>query len=189
LTPADLELDPEFFQTHQPLTLYRLARARYANLSGIGAAYAPGRWNRPGQEAIYTSTDVGVPVLERLVHSPKDVIPSNLALMTIRVGGSWEMQKNAMIDPATNGCFWFYRSLADARKGFKAGPHMFAIGMNPFAIAVPSVILPAWNVVLYPNGVGFWEHVSLESLDAFEFDPRLFPEGTVMEPSDQEQTS
>ena len=83
MTPEDLPLDPEFFLTHQPLTLYRLARARYANLSGMGAAFAPGRWNRLGEEAIYTSTEMGVPLLERLVHTPKDLIPSNLAIMRI----------------------------------------------------------------------------------------------------------
>lgn len=71
MTREDLQLDPELFLRQQPLTLYRLARARYANLSGVGAAFAPGRWNREGQEAIYTSTEVGVPVLERLVHTPK----------------------------------------------------------------------------------------------------------------------
>lgn len=88
MTPEGHELDPGFLFTHKPLTLYRLARARYANLSGVGAALAPGRWNREGEEAIYTSTEIAVPVLERLVHTPKDIIPSNLALMKIRVSGN-----------------------------------------------------------------------------------------------------
>jgi len=63
---------------------------------------------------------------------------------------------------------------------------MFAAGGNPFAVAVPSVIVPAWNVVLYPKGIGFWDHVSLESLEPFEFDPRLFPENTPVENSGQD---
>ena len=71
MTPDDLALNPDVLRQKQPLILYRLARARYANLSGIGAALYPGRWNQPGQEAIYTSTEVSVPVLERLVHTPK----------------------------------------------------------------------------------------------------------------------
>jgi hypothetical protein len=54
-------------------------------------------------------------------------------------------------------------------------------GINAFAVAIPSVIVPVWNVVLYPEGVGFWEHVSLISLEPFEFDPRLFPEETPIE--------
>ena len=185
MTPEDRELDSRFFLDHQPLTLFRLARARYANLSGIGAAQAPGRWNRLGEEAIYTSTEMGIPILERLAHSPKDLIPSNLALMKIRIFGAWEPQKDALIDPNTNGCLWFYRSLSAARDRFNRSG-MFAAGVNPFAVAVPSVIVPAWNVVLYPKGIGFWDHVSLESLEPFEFDSRLFPENTPVENSGQD---
>lgn len=185
MTPEDQSLDPEYFLTHRPLTLFRLAKARYADLSGIGAASSPGRWNRSGEEAIYTSTEIAVPVLERLVHSPKELIPSNLALMRIRVSGEWEAQKNALIDPKTSACLWFYRSLAEAKKAFQGAPHIFAVGINPFAVAIPSVIVPVWNVVLYPKGVGFWEHVSLESIEPFQFDPRLFPEATPEEEKEE----
>jgi RES domain-containing protein len=181
LTPEDQSLDPEFFLDHQPLTLYRLARAKYANLSGIGAARAPGRWNSSGQEAIYTSTDVGVPVLEMLAHTPKDLIPSNLALMKIRVSGQWIAHKNALFDAKTRGSLWIYRSVAETRDDFQKTQHWFPGSDNPFAVAVPSVIVPAWNVVLYPKERGFWDHVSLESIEPFQFDPRLFPENTPIE--------
>ncbi|MGH9560146.1 MAG: RES family NAD+ phosphorylase [Terracidiphilus sp.] len=166
MTPEDLQLDPEFFLKNQPLTLYRLARARYANLSGAGAAFAPGRWNPPGKEAIYTSTEMGVPVLERLVHTPKNLIPSNLAMMKIRISGDWEMQKSALVDPRTGGFFWFYQDLASARIAFKRRLPMFAAGVDPFAVALPSVIVPVWNVVLFRKDAGFgstsllraWKH-------------------------------
>jgi RES domain-containing protein len=187
LTPEDQSLDPEFFLTHQPLTLYRLAREKYANLSGIGAAVAPGRWNDPGEEAIYTSTEVSVPVLERLARTPKELIPSNLALMKIRISGAWKAYNVALQDPKTMSCLWFYRSLAEAKQDFNAPanvPRWFA-GINPFAVAVPSVIVPVWNVVLYPKGIGFWDHVSLESIEPFQFDPRLFPENTPVEATEE----
>jgi hypothetical protein len=50
---------------------------------------APGRWNLAGEEAIYTSTEMGVPLLERLAHTSKNVIPSNLAMMKIKISGNW----------------------------------------------------------------------------------------------------
>ena len=181
MTPEDHQLDPEFFLAHQPLTLYRLARARYANLSGIGAAFAPGRWNRPGEEAIYTSTEMGVPVLERLVHTPKELIPSNLALMKIRVTGDWTVHEAGVGDLRPGGKMWFYRSLAEAKKHFESKDLITRQIFKPFAVAAPSAIVPVWNVVLYPQGAGFWDHVSLESIDAFEFDPRLFPESASVE--------
>lgn len=169
MTPKDRALDPEFFLRHQPITLYRLARARYANLSGIGAATAPGRWNLPGQEAIYTSTEIGVPLLERLVHTPKDTIPSNLALMRIQLSGDWP--------PRSSGRMLIFTTLAEAEDFF---PEWWQ-GVDRIAIAVPSVIVPAWNVVLYPQAPYFWEHVSLISVEPFEFDPRLFAENTPAE--------
>jgi hypothetical protein len=115
LTPDNLVFDPDVLFANHPLILYRLARARYANLSGVGAALYPGRWNRQGQEAIYTSTEKSATVLERLVHTLKDVIPSNLALMTIRVSGNWETSKNAMVDTHTSGFSGFIAVLLTLR--------------------------------------------------------------------------
>jgi RES domain-containing protein len=161
LTPDHLSLDPSILFEFRQITLYRLARAKYANLSGAGAAQSPGRWNRPGQEAIYTSTEAGVPLLERLVHTPKDLIPSNLALMKL------SLNPNRL-----KVCL----TLEAAQNEFR----------NPnfppdFAVALPSVIVPVWNVVLYPRMPGFWDNVTLESVDPFDFDPRLFPESTPLE--------
>jgi RES domain-containing protein len=190
LTPEDLSLDPEIFLLNQPLMLYRLARNRYANLSGVGAAQYPGRWNRHRQEAIYTSTEIAVPVLERLVHTPKDLIPSNLALMKIKVSTPWDAHAgsikvstpwDAHAGSVTYGLqgrvhLRICRTLAIA----KQSPDLLGDAFW-FALAVPSVVVPAWNVVLYPQALGFWEHVSLESVEPFELDPRLFPEGTPIE--------
>jgi RES domain-containing protein len=179
LTPEHQVLDPDFLLAHQPLTLYRLARAKYANLSGIGAALAPGRWNRAGQEAIYTSTEIGVPLLEMLAHTSKDSIPSNLALMKLQISGTWINSGIDFFDRRTLGSLYHFQSLAEARAAFRTP--MFAKGMDPFAVAIPSVIVPVWNVVLYPRGISFWKHVSLESVEPFQFDPRLFPENALIE--------
>jgi hypothetical protein len=40
---------------------------------------------------------------------------------------------------------------------------MFTAGIRPFAVAVLSVIVPVWNAVLFPQGIAFWEHVSLDT--------------------------
>jgi RES domain-containing protein len=181
LTPEDRALDPDFFLTHQPLTLFRLAKAKHANLSGVGASTAPGRWNRFGQEAIYTSTEMGVPVLERLVHTPKDRIPSDLAMMKIRVSGQWIRQGSFLVAPNTGAMLFVAQTLLEAR-----ARHGFFVGFDAFAMAVPSIIVPVWNVVLYPQGKSFWDHVSLENIEPFEFDPRLFPDDTPVESASAE---
>jgi len=135
----------------------------------------PGRWNNLGQTAIYTSIEKSLALLEMLAHTPKDEIPSNLAFMKIRIEGNWEDHNNALIDPGTGGCFWFERTLVNAKLPWFGG------GINPFAVAVPSAIVPVWNVVLYPQAVGFRHHVTLESIEPFDLDPRLFPENTPTE--------
>jgi hypothetical protein len=101
--------------------------------------------------------------------------------MKIRISGRWEGHKNAVLDPKTGGCLAFYRTISEARRSFEHDPHFFGVGINPFGIAVASVIVPVWNVVLYPQGVGFWDHVALDSVEPFEFDPRLFPESAAID--------
>ncbi|MGO9318908.1 MAG: RES family NAD+ phosphorylase [Terracidiphilus sp.] len=184
MTPEDQSLDPHYFLDHQPLTLFRLTKTKYANLSGVGAALVPGRWNNSGQEAIYTSTEVGTCGLEMLAHTSKALIPSNLALMKIRVSGQWEPHKDVLFDAKTSGSLRIYRSIAETRDDYQESQHWFPGDDNPFAVAVPSVIVPAWNVVLFPQGKGFWEHVSLESVEPFQFDPRLFPDDALAEPKE-----
>lgn len=207
MTPEDQPLDPNSLFVDDTITLYRLAQAKYANLSGIGAALAPGRWNQLGQEAIYTSIEKGVPLLERLAHTPKDLIPSNLAMMTIRLMGDWTLRKWHVLDPHTNdtsyvemdvlrhefrtrnyangpletmelGTIIVFRTIAEARARLSHGA---IVNCNLLGIAVPSVIVPVWNVVLYPAGTRFWTHVTLENVERFDVDPRLFPDDTPIE--------
>ena len=46
---------------------------------------------------------------------------------------------------------------------------------DPVAFIVPSVIVPECNAVLYPRPENFEpEFVSIESVEPFEFDPRMF---------------
>ena len=48
---------------------------------------------------------------------------------------------------------------------------------DPIALVTPSVIVPEYNVVLYPRPENFEpEFVAIESIDPFDFDPRMFDE-------------
>jgi RES domain-containing protein len=146
---------------------------------------APGRWNLAGEEAIYTSTEMGVPLLERLAHTSKNVIPSNLAMMKIKISGNWHTtgSKNIWLSDSRTGCsFHIVPTLHEAREQYLPLVSGLRLLQRRFALAIPSVIVPVWNVVLYPQGIGFWEHVSLESVEPFTFDPRLFPETALVEP-------
>lgn len=78
------------------------------------------------------------------------------------------------------GVLLLLSSLKAAHEEFRE-PQTLIKESVPFAIALPSVIVPVWNVVLYPDAPGFWENVALESEEPFSFDPRLFPEDAPLE--------
>ena len=45
---------------------WRLARKRYADLSGEGARLKGGRWNSPGRAVVYMAEDAALPLIEVL---------------------------------------------------------------------------------------------------------------------------
>jgi len=177
VTPLDKALDRSLLRKESPLTLYRLTNRKYAtSLSGLGAALYPGRWNAA---AIYTSTERGVCVLERLVHTPKDRIPRHLALMTIHLSFDWPSSNDDLvIDRSTGMHHLSFKTLAEGTTWFEGSNQL---GRDIVAVAVPSVIVPVWNVVIYPRAKRFWDHVTLASVEPFDYDARLFPDRTPLQ--------
>lgn len=51
--------------------VWRLSNGRYPPLDGEGARLAGGRWNSPGQPAVYTSESLALCLAESLVHLPE----------------------------------------------------------------------------------------------------------------------
>lgn len=75
------------------MLLYRIAKSqkRAADLSGMGAHTFGGRWNSPGTYMLYTSENSSLAYLENLVHFDSDIIPPNLFIMSIEVGGKSDL--------------------------------------------------------------------------------------------------
>jgi hypothetical protein len=102
-------------------------------------------------------------------------------MMRIQLSGEWKDHGEYLIDHRTEAAIEIFASLDLAELSFnmKGNPK----GSNLIAIAVPSVVVAVWNVVLYPQAATFFDHVSVEDEVPFEFDPRLFAEGAVLEAS------
>ena len=171
MTPVDRWLGPERLSGNSQ-DLFRLTTRKYAELTGKVAALSPGRWNRHGEEAIYTSLDMATTVLERLAHTPKQKIPSNLAMMRIQFAGSWAHFGEVLTDEATGATRIMLPSLDAARRAFANPSHPV---FQCCAVALPSIILPVWNVVLYPQRIGFWTHTTLASTEASVTTRGCFP--------------
>jgi RES domain-containing protein len=113
----------------------------------MGSAMYPGRWNRKGQRAVYASTSKALALTESLAHLPSNAKPSGYSMLTIIV------ESNELV---------LRRTLAGARQWFQTvGQALQEDPEDPIGLIAPSVIVPEYNVVLYPRRMNF------------EFDTRL----------------
>jgi hypothetical protein len=73
----------------------------------------------------------------------------------------------------------FFRIFNDFDAAERAVPALISpdrlAKIGPAALFVPSALAPVHNAVLFPGAMGFRERVTLESVEAFEFHPALFP--------------
>lgn len=147
---------------------YRLTRKKYAgSLSGKGAALYPGRWNREGQEVIYTATSRSLALVEILVHLPRSIIPQDILLQTIYIPSLLQIHKMTA-DQLPSG--W---------NRVPPGPESQRIGsrllQDHMLVLVPSAIVQdEWNLLINPHFSGFSDIVLL-SQEPFPLDKRLFP--------------
>ncbi|WP_338869483.1 RES family NAD+ phosphorylase [Spirosoma sp. SC4-14] len=68
------------------MEVYRVTRQQYAtDLSGNGAALYGGRWNEPGQPALYTASSRLLTLLETLVHMRQRQLPTDYRIMVLYI--------------------------------------------------------------------------------------------------------
>jgi len=139
--------------------VWRLTRRKYGDLSGVGAALAPGRWNRGGQRVVYAAEHPALATLEVLVHLglDLDLLPPDYVLLDIslpdalieRAPGVWAARA-----ARTFGSTWLRR-----------GAHA--------ALAVPSAVVPhGWNYLINPLHAAS-SRIRIVGRTSFSFDRRL----------------
>lgn len=147
--------------------VYRLTRKKYAgSLSGKGAALYPGRWNREGQEVIYTATNRALALVEILVHLPRSIIPKDILLQTIHVPTELATYSISPVD------------LLSGWNRVPPGPESQLIGskllLDHMIVLAPSAIIQdEWNLLINPHFSDF-SQIGLLSEEPFPFDSRLF---------------
>jgi RES domain-containing protein len=65
------------------MTLYRIVRCNYADLSGTGSRLYGGRWNGEGRLMVYLASSRSLAMLESLAHLSATNLPDNYCLMII----------------------------------------------------------------------------------------------------------
>lgn len=147
---------------------WRLAKARYKALDGVGGEVAEGRWHRKGQRIVYASASPSLAVLEVLVHLdlPIDFLPDDYVLIGIDIPDDVAIKR---IESSGLPSDW----------GASDGSVSRAVGkswldkVESAALLVPSVIVPEENNVLINPGHGDATRIVEKSNRLFSFDPRL----------------
>ena len=129
-------------------SLWRIAAETKAykatDLSGVGAAKYPGRWNAPGEHVVYTATSIPLAVLETTSHIDSSGLPLNRFLIKIQVPLKvWNAREEA--DPAELDPGW--SSLPAGKASVDFGSRWY-ISRKSALLCVPSVIVPEVRVVL-----------------------------------------
>lgn len=151
---------------------WRIARRRYADLSGAGGLVYAGRWHDKGHEVIYVSTSIALAALEYAAHSA--VRPADSVLMKI------ELPDDSLvtIEQRLGGPLpanWPYVEVQTQHIGSE-----WLASNDSIALEVPSILIPQErNFILNPKHARFASEVGLVETLPFFFDPRIFNTGKL----------
>lgn len=147
---------------------YRVADTRHPLFDGAGAAQFPGRWNGPGQRAIYAAQCLSGALLEVLVHLSRRKLPRTHGYMEIEWPDDMPVER---VDVARlKG--WKAPGAAEAR-AFGSG---WYAERRSAVLVVPSVVVPdtvEWNFVINQDHPDF-RRVRASSARPIVWDKRLF---------------
>jgi RES domain-containing protein len=145
---------------------FRIAPARFVDLSGKGGLYASARWHTRGRPIVYSAGTRALSILEVLVHTDPDDIPEDLQLLTFEIPddlpirgitrdqlpADWQL-------PLHSGC----QSLGD----------QWLIASESPILRAPSALVPEeLNLLINPLHPGA-ARIRIVEQRSFEFDERL----------------
>ena len=149
---------------------YRLTRAPFADLSGLGGFYREGRWHSRGKRVTYLGSSIALCVLEWIVNAdiPPELLPSDYVVMTVNLPD--DMAAEA-VEPGDLPEDW--RSFPGRAHCRPFGDRWLDARRAPL-LAVPSAVVPTEvNRLLNPQHPDA-ARAEIVSVDPFDFDPRLF---------------
>lgn len=154
------------------MRLWRVVLPRRADeaLSGEGARRFGGRWNRPGQQAVYTATSASLAVLEWLVNVDPTDAPDELTALAYELPAEEPVTHypRSMLPPE-----WRHYPVPEQVR--RIGVDWLEAGVT-VALVVPSAVLPLaeeHNVVLNPDHPGM-ARMTKARRERIALDPRLF---------------
>jgi RES domain-containing protein len=151
------------------MTVFRVARRDYADLSGRGGTRYAGRWHKKGHPIIYAAGSVALAALEYAVHT--SVRPVDSVLMEIEVPDGVAVTIEDRIGGELPGNWSFVEE-----QSRQLGTDWLLEG-KILMLSVPSVVIPfERNLLLNPRHHEFGS-VVIKKVAPFFFDPRIFGAG------------
>ncbi len=151
------------------MLLYRLSPGKYGpSLSGAGAAIRGGRWNSPGIDIIYTSSNRSLAMAEVAVHFSIATMPEGYYMMTLEVPDAVSIRHLPDEDLPPGWQLWppihETRHIGDR----------FIEEKTTCLLRVPSAVTPGdYNYLIHPQHPEMGQ-IRIVGWEPFVFDRRLF---------------
>lgn len=155
------------------VSLWRIAAEtrefRANDLSGMGAATKPGRWNDDHQPVVYAAQTISLAVLETAAHIDDAGLPQNRFIVEIFVRPSvWKRRKSLkeeLLDPA-------WAAMPAGRASIEIGSSWLRSAESALLL-VPSAVVKEEHAVLINPRHPDAKSIRAKTLRAFEYN-RLF---------------
>jgi RES domain-containing protein len=151
------------------MTVYRIARRAYADLSGKGGTIYAGRWHEKGHPIIYAAGSVALAALEYVVHT--SVRPADTVLMEIEVPDAACVTIEDRLGGDLPGN-WAFVDVQSRQLGTA-----WLVEGQSLMLSVPSVVIPFERNLLINPRHALIASVALKRVVPFFFDPRIFETG------------
>lgn len=133
------------------MKVYRIALTQYCDTSGEGAKLYGGRWNLPGNPAIYAGSSISVCLLERLTIDPELFSSERHILYSVMV---FNIPDHLIVIPGLTDLPSNWNEIPAIRAAQEYGASFLKSGILCFA--VPSVVDPSsLNYVINPLSENF----------------------------------
>ena len=133
------------------MKVYRIALTQYCDSSGEGAKLYGGRWNLPGNPAIYAGSSIAVSLLERLTIDPELFSSERQILYSVM---EITIPDHLILIPSMTDLPLNWNEIPAIRVAQEYGASLLKSGILCFA--VPSVVDPSsLNYVINPLSENF----------------------------------
>jgi RES domain-containing protein len=114
------------------------------DMSGLGAAQIPGRWNRPGERVVYAAPTLAMAVLETAAHVEPNELPMNKYVVELEVPDEmWADRRVITVADLPGGWDSIPQGLVSADTG-----SAWYQSADVALLELPSAIIPEESIVL-----------------------------------------